>query len=159
MLHSRPLEQIDEGLGAGQTKNLESPWKALSVRQPWAAMIVHLGKDIENRSRHTNFRGRFLVHASKTMSRAQWLEAMHFAHHTCGVPIQRLKEICDLDKLQYGGFVGSVELVDSLDKSDSTWYMGEKGFLLREPQALPFVRYAGQLGFFNVPRLLYPSGI
>ncbi|WP_256345846.1 ASCH domain-containing protein [Pseudomonas putida] len=159
MLHSPPVEQIGEGLGAGQAKNLESPWKALSVRQPWAAMIVHLGKDIENRSRHTNFRGRFLIHASKSMPKSEWLAAIHYAHHTCGVPVDRLKEICDLDKLQHGGFVGSVELVDSLDKSDSTWYMGEKGFLLREPQALPFVRYSGQLGFFNVPRLLYPSGI
>ena len=37
--------------------------KALTVRQPWAWAIVHAGKRIENRTRRTNFRGRFYIHA------------------------------------------------------------------------------------------------
>lgn len=39
--------------------------KALSIRQPWAWMILHAGKDIENREWPTRFRGRVLIHASK----------------------------------------------------------------------------------------------
>jgi hypothetical protein len=40
--------------------------KALSIRQPWAWLIVHGHKDIENRTWTTTFRGRFLVHAGRT---------------------------------------------------------------------------------------------
>lgn len=31
--------------------------KALSIRQPWAWLILHAGKDIENRVWQTRFRG------------------------------------------------------------------------------------------------------
>ena len=45
--------------------------KALSIRQPWAWLIVHGRKDIENRSWRTKFRGRFLVHAAQGMTRRE----------------------------------------------------------------------------------------
>lgn len=35
--------------------------KVLTVKQPWASLIVHGIKDIENRSWQTNFRGRVLI--------------------------------------------------------------------------------------------------
>jgi hypothetical protein len=38
--------------------------KVLSVKNPWAFFIIHYGKDIENRMRKTNFRGRIAIHAS-----------------------------------------------------------------------------------------------
>lgn len=38
--------------------------KALSVRNPWAAAIIHLGKDVENRTWTTQHRGRIAIHAS-----------------------------------------------------------------------------------------------
>ncbi|MDR2097683.1 MAG: ASCH domain-containing protein [Spirochaetaceae bacterium] len=38
--------------------------KVLSVKNPWAFLIIHYGKDIENRMRKTNYRGRIAVHAS-----------------------------------------------------------------------------------------------
>lgn len=37
--------------------------KALSVKQPWASLIFH-GKNIENRTWKTKFRGTVLIHAS-----------------------------------------------------------------------------------------------
>lgn len=123
--------------------------KALSIRQPWAWLIIHGGKDIENRTWHTKFRGRFLVHASAGCTRKQWAEAVSFALEA-GL-IKHPSEVPTIDELQRGGIIGSVELVDSLDTSDSPWYMGEKGFLLRNPKPLPFSAYKGQLGFFCVP--------
>jgi hypothetical protein len=39
--------------------------KVLSVKNPWAFLIIHYGKDIENRFRKTNYRGRIAIHASK----------------------------------------------------------------------------------------------
>lgn len=38
--------------------------KALSIKQPWASLIAHGIKDIENRTWKTNFRGRIYIHAS-----------------------------------------------------------------------------------------------
>ena len=37
--------------------------KALTMKQPWAELIISGIKDVENRSRRTHFRGRFAVHA------------------------------------------------------------------------------------------------
>ncbi|ROM84163.1 hypothetical protein BK655_12505 [Pseudomonas brassicacearum] len=121
--------------------------KALSIRQPWAWLIIHGGKDIENRTWHTKHRGRFLVHASQGMTRGEYNSASWVAG-PLGVNLPRFEE------LQCGGIVGSVDLVDSLDTSDSPWYMGEKAFVLRDPEPLPFTPYKGQLGFFDIPNEL-----
>jgi hypothetical protein len=50
--------------------------KAFSVRQPWAWVILQAGRDIENRTWPTRYRGRVLVHASRTYaSEAEdWIE-------------------------------------------------------------------------------------
>lgn len=42
--------------------------KCLSIRQPWASLIAHGIKPIENRSWKTNFRGRIYIHASGVSS-------------------------------------------------------------------------------------------
>ena len=38
--------------------------KALSIKQPWASLIAHGIKDIENRTWRTHFRGKIYIHAS-----------------------------------------------------------------------------------------------
>mgnify|MGYP000843697978 FL=1 len=38
--------------------------KTLSVRQPWASLLVSGLKDIENRTWAPNFRGRIMIYAS-----------------------------------------------------------------------------------------------
>ena len=38
--------------------------KALSVRQPWAWAIAAAGKDVENRTWRTDYRGLIAIHAS-----------------------------------------------------------------------------------------------
>ena len=121
--------------------------KALSVRQPWAFLIVYGGKDVENRSWHTKFRGRFLVHASSSMTVKDFRFALQFMEER-GL---RLPHPIPRDNLLRGGIIGSVELVDSAENSDSPWYMGEKAFLLRDPKPLPFTPLKGRLNFFDVP--------
>lgn len=121
--------------------------KALSIRQPWAWLIIHGGKDVENRSWHTKYRGRFLVHAAKGMTQQEYADACNFCHS------QGLTQPPCFDEMkQYwcGGIIGSVELVDSLDTSDSPWYMGEKAFLLCDPKPLAFTPLKGRLNFFDV---------
>lgn len=123
--------------------------KALSIRQPWAWLIVHGGKDIENRSWHTKFRGRFLVHAAKGMTSEEYCDGLEFAIRAGDIRL--LRDFPTSQEMQRGGIVGSVELVDSIDTSESPWYMGEKAFVLRDPKPLPFTPLKGQLNFFDVP--------
>lgn len=124
--------------------------KALSIRQPWAWLIVHAGKDIENRDWATRFRGRILVHASKGMTRGEWEDSIEYAHR-CGVPLDTLHGGARFEDLQRGGIIGSVEIVDCVTDSNSPWFMGKHGFVLRDPCPLPFTPWKGQLGFFDVP--------
>ena len=54
--------------------------KALSIRAPWWFAILHFGKDIENRTWATNFRGTVYLHAGKWFEREEvaWdLEDIH----------------------------------------------------------------------------------
>lgn len=118
--------------------------KALSVRQPWAWLIIHAGKDIENRSWSTSMRGRILVHAAKLMTEDEYDDALDVAAHALGsitVPHP--------DQLQYGGIVGSVDIVGCVHESTSPWFFGPFGFQLRDPRPLSFTRCRGYPGFFN----------
>lgn len=120
---------------------------ALSIRQPWAWLILNAGKDIENRNWPTKFRGRVLIHASKGMTRAEYEAGVDPLWH-CGGPTIELPGMHDLDR---GGIVGSVEIVDCVAVSDSPWFCGRFGFVLRDPRSLPFTPCRGQLGFFRAP--------
>lgn len=132
---------------------------ALSIRQPWASLILMAGKDIENRSWKTGVRGRVLIHASKGMTHGEYEDAIEFAvdairSHNRNIGSERIVTLRELgfefDALQRGGIIGSVEIVDCVRNSDSPWFMGEYGFALKDPLPLPFRAYKGQLGFFEV---------
>lgn len=120
--------------------------KVLSIKQPWAHLILHGGKDVENRTWATKHRGRFLVHASKGMTQAEYAEVFEWCLR------RKLTPPPPLAKLQRGGIVGSVELVDCQRASTSPWYMGEVALVLANPKPLPFVPCAGRLGFFEAPK-------
>lgn len=119
--------------------------KALSIRQPWAWLIVNGHKDIENRQWRTHFRGKIYVHASKGMTRDEYESARDIAEEQ-GV------ELPPFDKLERGGIVGTVEIVDCVDEDPSPWFFGEYGFLLKNPAVLPFRPLSGKLGFFPVAK-------
>lgn len=124
------------------------PALALSIRQPWAWLIIHAGKDIENRGWSTKFRGRVLVHAAKGMTKREYEDVESFLF-SCSLPqvdvlLPRFKD------LQRGGIIGSVEIVDCVTASESPWFFGTYGFVLRNPQPLPFQPLKGALGFFKV---------
>lgn len=133
---------------------------ALSIRQPWASLIIRAGKNIENRDWPTRMRGRVLVHAAKGMTRAEHADALAFAvaaircdpHNADATTRTTLGSLgFAFDDLERGGIVGSVEIVDCVKASASPWFVGSYGFVLREPRPLPFVPWRGRLGFFEVP--------
>lgn len=113
---------------------------ALSIRQPWAWLIVSGIKDIENRTWNTNYRGAFLVHASKTLDAA-------------GIAWVRDKFdifVPEPDDFQRGGIVGIVELVDVVTAHNSAWFEGPYGFVLANPRPIRFMSARGQMGFFQI---------
>lgn len=120
---------------------------AISIRQPWAWLILNAGKDIENRNWKTNFRGSVLIHASKGMTRDEYCDAFDMLDT---IDTEGKIAIPKINELQLGGIVGEVEIVDCVTSSVSPWFVGQFGFVLKNPKSLPFQPYKGQLGLFEV---------
>lgn len=117
---------------------------ALSIRQPYAWLVANGIKDIENRSRRTHHRGRFLVHVSLNRS-------LLFAN--VAEEIEELAGFKLPDELDVGGIVGVVEIVDCVRASESVWKeKGSWGWVLANAHPLPFRPCKGALGFFK-PKL------
>lgn len=92
--------------------------KAITIKQPWASLIAHGIKDIENRNWRTNFRGRVLIHSSAKGD---------IANFGCLQPNQRLKVLntpmsrIGFNDLPFGSIIGSVEIVDCVQNYASVW--------------------------------------
>ena len=130
---------------------------ALSIRQPWAWAITTIGKDIENRTWSTNFRGEFLIHAGKGCTRNEYIAAKAFILNAVGDEYKgRDIRMPGWKELQRGGVIGIAEIVDCVETSGSKWFMGTHGFVIRNARTLPFTPCNGALGFFNLHnRLVY----
>lgn len=107
--------------------------RILSLHPPWAWAILFAGKDVENRSWTTPYRGRFLVHASsKKLSRALLEEAREEIAEKSGLRPADIPE--EFPRCQ---ILGSVELVDCVEHAKSPWaYPGEQHWKLANPQRL-----------------------
>lgn len=119
--------------------------KALSIKQPWASLIIYGGKDIENRTWGTSYRGRILILASKERNEWEFEAARHLIQEK-GLA----KEYDVLPWMNDGGVIGSVELVDCARKSDSPWFCGPVGWVLKNPKPLVFRPVKGRLGLWDM---------
>lgn len=112
--------------------------RALSIRQPWAWLIIQGIKDIENRDWTTRFRGPVLIHAGKRLDDG-FEDALDWPWHDIERP----------DDFAFGGIVGQAEIVDCVVASSSRWFCGRYGFVIRNARPLPFCPCRGMLGFFT----------
>lgn len=124
---------------------------ALTVHRPWAALILLAGKDVENRSWHTNYRGPLLIHAGKTWDD----DALPFA-----------SEIRSADGMRAAGWVsvrpddhetgilGVVDLVDVVRDHTSPWAVrGQWHWLRARPRMFPeAIPCAGRQGLWAYPK-------
>jgi hypothetical protein len=116
--------------------------KALSIKQPWAWLIVNGFKDIENRSWSSRFRGVFLIHAGKDF------DDVGYQYVRANFDIK----LPEKNSFQSGGIVGSAEMVKCVKKHNSPWFCSKSyGFVLKECLPLPLTNLSGKLNFFTTP--------
>ena len=108
-------------------------------------MILHAGKDVENRTWPTRFRGPFLIHAAKGMTHREYENACQFARYVVGIN----RRLPQFEELPRGGIVGEAEIWNCVSESSSKWFEGPHGFLMRKARPLEFRPLAGSLGFFQ----------
>lgn len=116
--------------------------KALSLKQPFAELIVSGKKTIELRKWNTNFRGEFLIHASK-------------------IPDQKAMKKFGFEKLPLGFIIGKAKLIDvkkykneeehkkDKDKHLASSYWGNFGFILENPKRTKLIPAKGKLNFWD----------
>ena len=125
--------------------------KALSIRQPWAYLIVNGFKDIENRDWHTGYRGSVIVHASKYSDDNSIWGAKDLMDRL-GIPWPKR------ETMALGAIVGIVDIVDCVESSDSPWFAGRYGFVLANPRIVtPAIPYRGRLGLYEIPDSILSS--
>jgi hypothetical protein len=125
--------------------------KALSIRQPWAELIMQSRKMLEIRTRNTKFRGDFLIHASKNID-------------------QNLIMRFDLDpnQLKFGAIIGYTHLKKVIIYNTPNEFIKDAklhlslekkekypvyGFVLGDVHRIKPIPYKGRLGFFEVPEI------
>lgn len=121
--------------------------KALSFIQPYAWLSATGIKPIDNRSRYTNFRGKFYIHASNKFDpniaglNEDWI-------------IERLSEY---ERERYftepkilGVIIGEAVLVDCVKEHISKWFVGKYGLILYGAKLYDKpILCKGKLGFFE----------
>lgn len=113
---------------------------ALSVQQPWAWLIVHGWKPIENRGWPTRVRGTIGIHAGQKFDR----EGYDFVRREFPqIPLPAPEDF------ERGGIVGRAVLADCVQEHDSPWFFGPHGFVMEDAEPLPFRPCRGKLGFFR----------
>jgi len=130
--------------------------KTLSVRPPWAWMIMCLPgpwKNVENRSWSTRYRGPLLIHSSGKLMRDDFESALGVAR-AAGAKSDDLPSFATL-QARRGGIVGAVMLTSVLDPGaddGGPWFDDcNYGFLLAGRFPLPFRPMLGKLNLYETP--------
>jgi len=116
--------------------------KALSLKQPWAELILQGKKKIELRKWNTKFRGEFLIHSSK-------------------IPDFEAMKKFGFDKLPCGFIIGKANLVDVKKYETMEDFINDKelhlateewgfyGFILNDIKRIDLVEAKGKLNFWE----------
>jgi hypothetical protein len=95
--------------------------RALTIRQPWASLIMSGHKGIENRSWPTRHRGLLVIHAGVTTEE----DALRQYRRLLQRP----------DDLPHGAILGTVEVVDCVEGARSRWAEpGSYHWVLADPR-------------------------
>lgn len=130
---------------------------AISVRQPWAWLLIHGPKRLENRdwtegylriqTSQVKIGERIAIHAAKGMTRDEYAEA--FDMLDC-IDTKAQIPIVTFDELKRGGIIGTMVFNGVVRQSRDPWFVGPLALRLDDPQPTEFRPCAGRLGFFRV---------
>jgi len=136
--------------------------KILTVRNPWAWLIIHGGKDVENRSTNIagSYRGPIAIHASLRDNQDSWNLFLSSRPDRAFLKSEIEKTAV------YGSIIGVVDLVDVHNSHDdvaegfssdpgptcSEWAMPTERFhlVLNNPRAINPIPYRGFLGLRDI---------
>ena len=132
---------------------LRRPTYALSLKQPWATLVVAGLKSIEVRKWATSIRGRIYIHAARTPD----ARPEGWAH--LSESFQTLSQL-------RGGIIGFADLTSCISYRTSAdfaadaarhlnspdWFEGPRmyGFTFNGAEPVPFVAWKGNVRFFTV---------
>lgn len=115
-------------------------------------MIVNGYKDVENRSRRTNFRGRIYVHAGVSLSEIKKKTAVYIMRRLSGRQADHFMIV--YHQLTLMAIIGEVDIVDCCWEHtyESSWAENHMWqWKLSNPIAYDKpIPYKGRLGFFEV---------
>lgn len=134
--------------------------KVISVQQPWAHLIVHGPKRIENRTWIAPHRGPLAIHASRKQPPPHELECLCNKQH---VPDEAMRARLRATPMQYGAIIGVCQLVRCermpaglvsghrwFGAEQAMWAQGPICWLLDDVRPLSEpIPAAGQLGLWN----------
>lgn len=92
--------------------------KAISIKQPWASLIAHGIKDIENRTWKTNYLGKVYIHASAKQAGSydellNDLQKIEFKEKYDRVTLRK--------QHHFSAIIGEVDIVDCVVNHPSIW--------------------------------------
>jgi len=132
-------------MGAASEKTM----KAVTLRQPWASLVLEGLMDVINLGEPTDFRGPLLIHAGRKVDRWSYPLIKRF-----GSLPRRLSGMLPL-----GQVIGVVEVLDCVDHlgTKSRWFNGPYALILdfktnpirHPPRPVRHFRCSGSLGLWD----------
>ncbi len=123
---------------------------AYSMCEPYAWLCATGIKPIDNRNRHTNFRGHFYIHASTK----RFLPGFDERWILSNMDKQERERYYTEPKPEHA-IIGDGYIIDCVDDHPSMWFTGPHGLVIERPRlfANP-IPYSGKLGFFPVNNII-----
>jgi len=127
----------------------------LSVRQPWADLLVRGIKDVENRTWDTKYRGRLFIHASTRFDAEGFTLLAEYMEEFTGV--RAVDALRSKSEYTLGAIIGSVLLRDVIPWKESmlddlsVWHSEDMiGWYVEQPEILSNpVPVRGRMGLFT----------
>ena len=118
-------------------KNNHEVWNCMTVREPYAWAIMVGAKDVENRSRRSNYLGRLYIHTSLTEDVDAVEAIVERVAADLGVSASAARAKYRRHRERgLGKIIGRVEMFGCAVSHKSEWFDGKYGYLLHNPVRL-----------------------
>lgn len=129
--------------------------KVITIKQPWATLIVEGNKNVENRTWQTKYRGELYIHSSKNSFDFFCLDFLKENDYLLyqyimiyfGIKNNKITRHINM----FGSIIGKTNLYDIVDNSDSKWAMGNSyHWLLKDSQKIEPIPCKGKLNIWEI---------